>query len=114
MLPEDDVQEITEWVDSRNDRVPADIRDKIRYEMDTGNHAITVFECHPPWRQDFGPDWSRLPAARLRFTMKTNLWSLYWPDRNSVFHEYNLVDPTANVDDLLAEIDRDPTSIFWG
>jgi hypothetical protein len=34
--------------------------------------------------------------------------------RNLRFHEYDLVPPTNRIDDLLAEIDRDPTSIFWG
>ena len=30
------------------------------------------------------------------------------------FHEYDLVPPTSNVDELLTELDRDPTHIFWG
>jgi len=29
------------------------------------------------------------------------------------FHLYDLVEPTAVIDDLLAVIDRDPTGIFW-
>lgn len=28
--------------------------------------------------------------------------------------EYDLPDPTPEIRDLLDEIDRDPTSIFWG
>jgi hypothetical protein len=32
-------------------------------------------------------------------------WELYWPDRDSNFHVYEL---------LLAEIQRDPTCIFFG
>jgi hypothetical protein len=39
---------------------------------------------------------------------------LYWRDRNLKFHEYDLVEPTPDIQDLLDEIDRDPTSIFWG
>jgi hypothetical protein len=30
------------------------------------------------------------------------------------FHEYDRVPAAARVEDLLAEIDRDPTAIFWG
>jgi hypothetical protein len=39
---------------------------------------------------------------------------LYWRDRNRRFHLYDLVSPTASVEELLAEVDRDPTAIFWG
>ena len=51
------------------------------------------------------------PAA-LHKTGKT--WSLYWRDRNLRFHTYDRLRPTGNVDQLLDEIDRDPTGIFWG
>jgi hypothetical protein len=39
---------------------------------------------------------------------------LYWRDRNLRFHIYDLLEPSNRVDDLLNEIDRDPTCIFWG
>ena len=42
------------------------------------------------------------------------VWSLFWRDRNLRFHAYDLVSPTANIEELLAEVDRDPTAIFWG
>jgi len=50
----------------------------------------------------------------LRYSKATRLWSLYWRDRNLEFHEYNRVPASASVDELLAEVDRDPTAIFWG
>jgi hypothetical protein len=39
---------------------------------------------------------------------------LYSRDRNLKFHLYDLLPATANVDALLAEVDADPTAIFWG
>jgi Protein of unknown function (DUF3024) len=39
---------------------------------------------------------------------------LYWRDRNLRFHLYDLLAPTHRVDDLLTELDRDPTCSFWG
>jgi hypothetical protein len=39
---------------------------------------------------------------------------LYWRDRNLRFHIYDLLAPSRRVEDLLTEIDRDPTCIFWG
>ena len=75
---------------------------------------LTIVECRPPWREDMGAEWTRFPIARLRYTKTTKTWSLYWRDRNVRVHEYDLVPPTSRVDDLLEEIDRDPTAIFWG
>jgi hypothetical protein len=49
----------------------------------------------------------------LRYTKSRNRWSLYWRDRNLKFHEDELADPTPDIQDLLDEIDRDPTNIFW-
>jgi len=39
---------------------------------------------------------------------------LYWRDRNLRFHEYDLLQPTDRLEDLLMEVDLDPTAIFWG
>jgi hypothetical protein len=49
----------------------------------------------------------------MRFDPETNLWSLYWADRNSRWHRYDDLDP-GPVDELLREIAEDPTCIFWG
>ena len=75
---------------------------------------LTVVECRAPWREDFGPEWTRFPIARLRSTQATKLWSLHWRDRNLRFHNYDLVPPTTDIDELLAELDRDTTGIFRG
>ncbi|MDQ3825358.1 MAG: DUF3024 domain-containing protein [Actinomycetota bacterium] len=40
--------------------------------------------------------------------------ALYWRDRNLRFHIYDLLAPSPTIDNVLLEIDRDPTSIFWG
>jgi len=113
MLPENDVQLVQDWLDQRNDGFPLDLRDKIRYEIDTGAHDITLFECRPPWKAEFGPDWTRSPVARLHYTIVGNVWSLFWRNKYGEFHVYD-IDPSPDVSDLLAQIDSDPTAIFWG
>ena len=95
-------------------RVPEHVRDEVRVEADVAQRYLTIVECRPPWRADFGPDWTRFPIARLRYTQATKLWSLYWRDRNLKFHKYDRVPASASIEVLLAEIDRDPTAIFWG
>jgi hypothetical protein len=53
-------------------------------------------------------------VARLRYTKARGDWTLYWRDPKLKSHEYDLVPPAPLVDELIAEIERDPTSIFWG
>jgi hypothetical protein len=111
MIPELDLERIRRWADQR---VPPHARHQVRLEIETNAQAVTVVERRAPWREDFGPQWSRLPIARLRYTKSRGHWTLYWRDRNLKFHRYDLLEPTTNVTELLAEIDRDPTGIFWG
>jgi hypothetical protein len=110
-LPEPDVARIRRWCD---ERVPAHVRDQIRIECEVATGYVTVVERRPPWREDYGPQWTSRPVARLRYTMATGVWTLYYTDRNLRFHRYDPAPATADVVDLLAEIDRDPTAIFWG
>lgn len=114
MIPELDQHWITRWVEARNAGLPDAARDKIRYELDVTATTVTILECRPPWRADCGPNWTRFPIARLRYTKTRRQWSLYWRDRNLRFHLYAPAPATSSVEDLLAEVDRDPTGIFWG
>ncbi len=114
MVPETDLFRVRRWVDALNEAIPESARDLVRNDIDVTDRAITIVECRPPWNPDFGTEWTRLPVARLRYTKRSSEWSLYWSDRNSKFHEYDLIDPSTDVDVLLAEVDRDPTAIFWG
>ncbi len=114
MLPDLDLARVARWIDSRNDSLPERAQGQIRYELDVANTTVTIVECRPPWRPDFGPEWTRSPVARLRYTKSCKQWSLYWRDRNLNFHNYDRVPATSHVEELLAEVDRDPTHIFWG
>lgn len=110
-LPELDVARVRRWCD---ERVPAHVRDQVRIECDVAPRHLTILECRPPWGQDIGTEWTSCPIARLRYTKATGTWSLFWRDSSSKFHEYDGAAPSPRVDDLLAEIERDPTAIFWG
>jgi hypothetical protein len=75
---------------------------------------LTIVECRPPWREDMGTEWTRFPIARLRYSKGSRCWALCWRDRNLRFRVYDRVAPSAGVEELLQEIGRDPTAIFWG
>lgn len=95
-------------------RVPEHIRDQVRLELTVRGNAITIVERRPPWRAEFGPEWSSMKIARLRFDAGTRTWTLWWADRNGRWDRYWDVDATPDIDELLREIDEDPTGIFWG
>lgn len=109
---ETDIARVRRWVAEQNEQIGEHI-DEMRVEMDVDARVITILECRPPWREDFGPEWTRQEIARLRYTKSTGVWTLYWPDRNTKFHRYEDLDPTPSIDRLLSEIDADPICIFW-
>ena len=111
MIPDGSAERVQQWA---NARVPEHARNQIRMELDVTDRSITIVECRPPSHPDMGEEWSRFPIARLRYTKVRDEWSLYWRDRNLKFHEYDLAEPSADLQDLLDEIDSDPTAIFWG
>jgi hypothetical protein len=111
VLPELDVARVQRLCAAR---VPEHARYQVRVECKIGRSDLTIVERRAPWRADFGPEWSRLPVARLRCTTASGTWALYWRDRNLRFHRYDRIEPAVNVSELIDEIDRDPTGIFWG
>ncbi|MCC5950316.1 MAG: DUF3024 domain-containing protein [Nitriliruptoraceae bacterium] len=91
MVPKSALDEIRRWADRR---VPKHARDQIRLEVDVTDRTVTILECRPPWRPECGPDWTRFPIARLRYTKSRNRWSLYWRDQNLNFRPANTTSPT--------------------
>ncbi|WP_301336945.1 DUF3024 domain-containing protein [Mycobacterium asiaticum] len=108
-VPESDVVRVRRWC---RDRTPEHVRDRVRVEVDVGERHLTIVECRAPLFGTTGEDWIRFPVARLRYMKTRAVWSLYWRDRDARFHAYDLAPPTANIEKLLAEVDRDPTAIF--
>lgn len=114
MIPEADLPRIQSWVDAKNAGIPEDVRDQVRIDLDVTDRSVTLLESRPPWDPERGKEWISQPVARIRYTRTTGTWALYWADRNSRFHLYELKPPTQYVRHLLHEIDEDPTCIFWG
>jgi hypothetical protein len=109
-LPDLDVARVRRWCDAR---VPERVRHQVRVECDVALRHLTIVERRAPWRED-GSEWTTLPIARLRYSAADRTWTLFSRDRNLRFHAYALIKPSRNIDDILAEIDRDPSNIFWG
>ena len=112
-LPAEDVAVVRRFVDGLNAKMPPHAAGRLRYGLESYRNAITLVECAP---LDFeNPDSAvfKMPFARLRFT-RSRCWELFWADRNSNFHIYDLLQPTQHIKKLVDAIDRDPTCIFFG
>lgn len=110
-LPDLDIARVQRWCAAR---VPADARHQVRVECQIAAQHLTIVERRAPWREDAGPEWTSSPIAQLRYTIADTSWTLYRRDRNLRFHIYDRLAPSIRVDDLLNEIDHDPTGTFWG
>jgi hypothetical protein len=110
-LPEPDVARVRHWC---AERVPEHARHQVRVEYQVAARHLTVVERRAPWGEALGTEWTSFPIARLRYTATDKRWTLYWRDRHLRFSRYDLLPPLNRVEDLLAELDRDPTRIFWG
>ena len=113
-LPSHDMSLIEQYC---ADRSPAEFGDRARLECVAKGSAVDIVEATRMSPQ-FGGDWLRVPAARLRYTATTKSWTLYCFDRNGSARRYDLWDPDfvqpGTVAEILAEIEADPTNIFWG
>jgi hypothetical protein len=79
-LSELDVVRVRRWCAAR---VPEHARHQVRVECQIAARHLTIVERRAPWREDFGPDWTTFPIARLRYTDADKSWTLYWRDRTS-------------------------------
>jgi len=93
-------------------RLLAHVQHQIRLHHTIRGNSVTLFEIRPGF--DKSAIWVKTPIARFRYDSASGLWSLYWHDRNQRWQPYEEAEATRNFEALLTEVDRDPTSIFWG
>ena len=93
-------------------RVPAHVRAEVRLEFQIKGERVTLVERRPPFRRK--GEWTTQAVAQFRRDQDTRHWVLYCADRNSRWHKYEGVRASKTLTPLLAEVDRNPTAIFWG
>ena len=93
-------------------RIPPHIRDELRLAFRIEDTAVSLFEERPAFRDP--SHWIEIPVAKFRYYNGLKEWRLFWRDRNGKWHNYNEVPPARRFENLLVEVDEDPTGIFWG
>ena len=93
-------------------RIPKDMRHQIRLVYKIARDKVTLIETRPYYKDP--SIWTENPVAQFRFDDKIKKWTLYCADRNSRWHLYDLIESSADFDDMLRALDTDRTGIFWG
>lgn len=95
-----------------SERLPVYLHDQLRLGFKFRGNSVTLYEERPGFGK---PEiWVEIVVAQFRFNPGTKKWVLYYPDRNSKWHEYEMIEPSRNFETLLKEVHEDPTCIFWG
>lgn len=109
-VPETDLARIRKWAAATFPDTPGvDLR--IALEID--DRHVTVVELRPPWDNKDSPEWVPEPVARLTYVTSRRAWNLSIPTWDGHYRRYRPL-PTGPLDELLAEIDEDPTFLIWG
>lgn len=111
MLPEYAIQVVQRWAEART---PVEFSDRMRVEVESHPRGLTIVECSVIPKLNGEMDWLCVPRERLGYSSGSGEWTLYCFDRNSRVCRYRDFEPSMEIQDLLEEIDDDPTCIFWG
>lgn len=100
---------LSKYCEQKAPRVPRG-RNAIFHKV-RGN-SVTLLESRPNFRNP--KESAEIPIAQFRYDPDRNIWSLYSADRKNRWHFYENIEPTPNLSELLAAVDKDPTGVFWG
>ncbi|MGH7712880.1 MAG: DUF3024 domain-containing protein [Gemmatimonadaceae bacterium] len=90
----------------------AAIRRQLRHGFEISPHHIVLFEKRPHF--DRPQDWLRLDVAKFRWYQSRREWHLYCQFRDLKWYIYEPRPWARRFETLLAEVEKDPTGIFWG
>ncbi len=93
-------------------RIPSHVRDTVRLSFRIRRNEVVLFEERPAFRPPH--DWSELPVAKFKDVATQRLWRLYCMHRDLCWHAYQLRPAARRFKTSLAEVDADPTGIFFG
>lgn len=111
-LPELTRRRVEQVVDAFCERIPHRARHQVRNTYRIEGNTLTVVEQRVSY---YDPNtWTDRPFARFEHAPSTGYWRLYCADRDGHWHLYTRTPATPNLEELIAEVKRDPTGIFLG
>lgn len=94
------------------ERVPADVRDKLRHGFRINGNEVVLFAERPKFRAPH--EWREVPVAKFKYVGTEKAWRLYCQHRDLRWHAYQRLPVASRFETLLDEVASDPTCIFWG
>lgn len=95
-----------------NKRIPAELKDQIKLEFDIRGNYVTLFERRRYFKDP--KQWTKGKIAQFRYDSNDNKWILYWWRHTGKWYKYKDINARNDLQDLVEEVDKDPTGIFWG
>jgi hypothetical protein len=108
VLPEFDVEKLRR---SCNKRVPDKLVDELCLAVTVRGRRVSIHECRPPYLGT--GEWTSMSIAQIRYEGE-GLWTLYFGDRYGKWTEYLDLERCQPIDVIIAELEDDPTGVFWG
>ncbi len=108
VLPELDIEQLRR---SCKERVPDKFADEVRLDVTVKGKRVSIHENRPPWT-GVG-EWTSMPIAQIRYE-GDGLWTLYFGDRYGKWTEYCDLERRQPIEVIIAELEDDPTCVFWG
>jgi hypothetical protein len=92
-------------------KIPQELQNQIKLSYKIWGNNITLIESRPFWEDS--TEWIDMKVAQIRFDNQNKTFSLYYRDSNEKWHPYDELLISQNIEDILKEINNDPTGIFW-
>ena len=93
-------------------KVPHHVSDRFRVEFEIRGQEIKLFESRPNELEK--SRWVSHKVARFRKNSDTNVWQLYYADRNGQWRLFEPFPEDKDIEKLLDEVEKDSSGSFWG
>lgn len=107
-LPHDELQRVNELLGALC-RVRSG--DSVCIEYHVRGNRVTLVESRPLFIDP--AMWNSVNVSQFEFSPELQVWTLYWYDRKNRRQPYPTGRRRDTLEKLVAEVEADPTGIFW-
>ncbi|MGP0580093.1 DUF3024 domain-containing protein [Paenibacillus peoriae] len=91
-----------------HEKVPAPLRTMVKLTYEINDDELILTEERPTEKQY---QWDKMDIAR--FYWEENQWKVYAKDEQCNWNMVDTIEPCPHLEDLLEQVDRDKTGVFW-